>query len=437
MAISPSLRPAYDAVIIGARPAGAATALLLARHGAHVLAVDKGRYGSDALSTHALLRVGVAQLQQWGVLETLRLAGTPVVRTTTFHYGTRAVTVPIKPKDGIDGLYAPRRTLLDATLVDAARGAGADVRHHTRLVDLLRAKDGRITGVVLADGRGNLDTVRSGLVVGADGVRSSVAELVGAETYRHGAHAAATIYGYWSGLADEGYEYYFDHRVAAGVFPTNGGACVFVAMSQSRFLAGGGPSRAMDLFAEVVAEAAPSLRDRLERATRVGGLRSFAGTRGHFRHSHGPGWALVGDAGYFKDPVTAHGISDGLRDAELLARAIVRGAPDALDAYQATRDRVSAALFDVTDRIAAFDWDPDGIAHLHLELSDSMRAEMILLNELRGVAFESPLAGDVQGPGALPLDVDVRGLTIPAGAAIAPDSLTAQVAPRSRVGGIQ
>jgi len=183
------LRPSYDAVIVGARAAGAATALLLARHGLSVLAIDKGRYGSDALSTHALLRVGVAQLERWGVLAALRAAGTPTVRQTTFHYGANAVTVPIKVKDGIDGLYAPRRTVLDAALVDAAQAAGADVRHETRLVELWRAESGRVTGVVLADRHGALHRVRAGIVVGADGVRSAVAEGVGAEAYRHGEHA--------------------------------------------------------------------------------------------------------------------------------------------------------------------------------------------------------------------------------------------------------
>src|SRR5678815_3512178 len=102
----------FDVVVVGARCAGAATALLLARRGLRVLAIDRGRYGSDTVSTHALMRAGVVQLSRWGVLEGIKAAATPVVRSTSFHYGDEVVAVPIKPQHDIDGLYAPRRTCL-------------------------------------------------------------------------------------------------------------------------------------------------------------------------------------------------------------------------------------------------------------------------------------------------------------------------------------
>jgi flavin-dependent dehydrogenase len=377
------LRPDYDAVIVGARPAGAATAMLLARSGLRVLAVDRGRYGSDALSTHGLMRAGVVQLHRWGVLDAVRAAGTPPVRATTFHYASNSIAVAVKPRDGIDGLYAPRRTVLDARLVDAAREAGAEVRHNTKLADLLRSSSGRVSGVVLIDAAGTRHLVRARMVIGADGVHSHTATLVGAETYRRAEHAAASIYGYWSGLADEGFEYYFDHRVSAGVFPTNDGSgCVFASLPPDRFLEHGGAANAPALFSQVLTEAAPELPARLARARPIGGLRSFAGTPGYFRQSHGPGWALVGDAGYFKDPSTAHGITDALRDAELLARAVVRDSPAAVAEYQATRDQLSEALFVTTDRIASFEWTLEELSALHQELSESMRAEVLYLNQL-------------------------------------------------------
>ena len=126
----------YDVVVVGARAAGAATAMLLARRGLRVLAVDRGAYGTDTLSTHALMRAGVFQLAAWGLLERIEAADTPRVRRTVFHYEDEVIDIPIKPRDGVPGLFAPRRTVLDRVLVDAAVEAGADVRHRVRLADL-------------------------------------------------------------------------------------------------------------------------------------------------------------------------------------------------------------------------------------------------------------------------------------------------------------
>src|SRR5262249_53102471 len=105
-------------------------------------------------------------------------------------------------------------------------------------------------------------------------------------------------------------------------------------------------------------------------------LRGFPGQPGLMRQSYGPGWALVGDAGYFKDPITAHGISDALRDADLLARAVTRGSDLALVEYQATRDELSRELFEITDEIAGFEWDFDRLKVLHHDLSKTMNREV-------------------------------------------------------------
>src|SRR5262245_36813375 len=137
----------YDAVIVGARPAGAATALLLARAGLRVLVVDRSRYGDDTLSTHALMRGGVLQLHRWGLLDRIVDAGTPAVRGTTFQIGSDRISIEIKSAHGVDALYAPRRTVLDPILVDAAIEAGADVRFETTVTGLHRDDRGRVTGV--------------------------------------------------------------------------------------------------------------------------------------------------------------------------------------------------------------------------------------------------------------------------------------------------
>src|SRR6476469_4368532 len=137
----------FDIVVVGARCAGAATAMLLARAGARVLLVDRGAYGSDTLSTHALMRGAVLQLHRWGVLPAIVAAGTPAVQATTFSYRDQDVTVPIEPRFGVTALYAPRRALLDRILVDAAAASGAEVNYGVRLDDLVVDDRGRVRGI--------------------------------------------------------------------------------------------------------------------------------------------------------------------------------------------------------------------------------------------------------------------------------------------------
>jgi len=369
----------YDVVVIGARAAGAATAMLLARRGLNVLAVDRGVYGSDTLSTHALMRAGVLQLARWGLLDRIQAAGTPPVTHTAFHYDDEVLDIPIKPRDGVPALFAPRRTVLDRVLVDAAVEAGATVRHRVQLADLVRDERDRVWGVRLRDEAGADRIVRCDRVIGADGMRSTVAALAGATITQPGRHAAASFYGYWSGLEADGYHWYWGHGAAAGTIPTNDGqVLVYVGASAERF-ASEMRGRVPEAYRALVDEVAPELAARLGTARLVGSLHGFAGQAGFLRRSWGRGWALVGDAAYFKDPITAHGISDALRDAEFLARAVVRGNEAAMREYEATRDALSHDLFEITDRIAAFDWSHDQLKELHHAFSDAMKGEIAAL----------------------------------------------------------
>src|SRR6266542_3988234 len=374
----------YDVAVVGARAAGAATACLLARSGLRVLLVDRARYGADTLSTHALMRGGVLQLSRWGLLDEVIAAGTPPVRRTTFRYANTVVPIPIKSSHGVDALYAPRRTVLDPILVDAAVAAGVDVRFGIVVTDVERTSRGAVTGIVGRTRDGQPFRARARIVVGADGIRSTIAERVGAPVERIGTSAAAVTYGYWSGLATDGYEWNFRPDAASGVIPTNDGqVCVFASASPRRIGRGG-----LEPLVRIVAESSPDLASRLAAATPPSALRTFTGQPGHVRRSWGRGWALVGDAGYFKDPLSAHGLTDALRDAELLARGIidvvVDGAAeeDALAGYQATRDALSAALFDVMDVIAGHRWSDDEIAGLLLQLSAAMADEVDTLATL-------------------------------------------------------
>lgn len=369
------LQPQYDAIIVGARCAGAATAMLLARQGLRVLAIDRRPYGADALSTHALMRAGVLQLHRWGVLGRVREAGTPAVRATSFYYGDDALVVPIESRGGVDALYAPRRNLLDRILADAARAAGAELRFGVSLRELVRSPAGRVSGVLLNGVDGRAVMVGAAIVIGADGISSRVAAAVDARIYREALHTGATAYTYFSELPQSGYHWYWNHGIAAGVIPTNDGlSCVFVEAPPDR-MATALRGDADAGFRHLLGAALPADDEVLRGGRRVTPYRRFAGMRGYMRRSYGPGWALVGDAGYFKDPITAHGISDALRDAELLTRAVLEDTTCAYGSYQTARDELSEALFTTTDRVAAFDWDLDEIRVLHQDLSLAMRAE--------------------------------------------------------------
>jgi 2-polyprenyl-6-methoxyphenol hydroxylase-like FAD-dependent oxidoreductase len=386
-------RPRYDALIVGARCAGAATALLLARAGANVLLVDRQKHGSDTVSTHALMRAGVLQLKRWGLLPRLMAAGTPEVRHATFHYGGEAIRVDIKTEHDVAYLCGPRRTVLDRILVDAAREAGADVRHDVSLTELAFGSNGRVSGAILKDANGTVIAVDAAIVIGADGRQSTVAKQVGAETFLKGAGASGYVYGYYENLTHGGYHWYFENDAAAGIIPTNDNRhCVFVGVPSDRFaetfrgnLEGG--------FLETAAANSPRLRHELDVARLDGRLRGFSGGVGYLRQSYGPGWALVGDAGYFKDPLTAHGITDAFRDAELLANAVRDGQAPAFERYQDERDSLSRPLFDATDAIATFDWDLDLVKKLHDRLSEAMKRET---ERVAANARSSSLASEAQ-----------------------------------------
>jgi 2-polyprenyl-6-methoxyphenol hydroxylase-like FAD-dependent oxidoreductase len=321
------------------------------------------------------MRGGVLQLSRWGVLPAIVATGTPAVRQVTFHYGDDELVIPIKARDGVDALYAPRRSLLDRSLADRAMEAGADLRFRVRLLALLRAPEGRVRGAVVQDASGASHRIEADFVIGADGRQSTVAKLAGATPYVTGRHSTAVVYGYFPDVPQDGYHWYWQPGVSAGAIPTNDGlTCIFVSVPTARaaeLLRGG--------FHALLDRAAPMLAARVARAPGRVALRGFPGETGFIRQSWGTGWALVGDAGYFKDPLTAHGITDALRDAELLASAVADGRASALSEYQTTRDELARGLFEVTDEIASFNWDLTSVRVLHETLAHEMSREVKLL----------------------------------------------------------
>jgi 2-polyprenyl-6-methoxyphenol hydroxylase-like FAD-dependent oxidoreductase len=370
-----------DAVVVGARCAGAATAMLLARGGARVVLVDKGAYGTDMLSTHALMRGAVLQLDRWGVLPDIVASGTPPIRSTTFCYAESEATVPIEPKYGVTALYAPRRTLLDRLLVDAAFKSGVDIRYGVRVDDVKVDSRGRAIGISAVEG-GRRREIDADIVIGADGLHSTIARQVRAPRIVEGRHATAVLYGYWEGLSADEYRWWFKPGVSMGSIPTNDGAtCVFVSVPSARFRDEIRGNAAL-AYTRLIWQISRRFGEQLHDSVRVEPVRGFGGHRGFIKRGSGPGWALVGDAGYFKDPSTAHGITDAFRDAELLSRAIMRGTTAAFAEYEQARLDLSRKLLEVTDDVASLAWTDEEVQSLHRAFSAEMSRELRVLAAL-------------------------------------------------------
>ncbi len=349
----------FDVIVVGARVAGAATAMLLARAGVRVLVLDAARFGSDTVSSHQVQLPGIALLARWGLLDALIAAGTPPTRTVRFDAGTTAFTGSFPSCDGVDALYSPRRTVLDALLVQAARDAGAQVRERVRVERLERDGAGRVVGVAWRGAGGQPVIERARLVIGADGKHSTVARLAGARPYRVHSPRAFASYGYFAGLPVQAGELYHRPGRAVAVFPTNHDATmVYVAGPLAEF-----PAFRADPAAAHLAtlDRCGDLGERVRAATRVDHLRTTPDQPNGFRVPYGPGWALVGDAGVVMDSVTAAGISNALRDASGLAEAIVDGLggaislETALRRHHRRRDRSLRPMFDLTLRLARFE----------------------------------------------------------------------------------
>src|SRR5262245_50473437 len=348
----------YDVIVVGARVAGAATAMLLARQGLRVLAVDRVSFPSDTISSHQLQVPGVALLRQWGLLDKLIAAGTPPTRRVRFDAGDGLLLNGQFPAfGGVDALYSPRRTLFDSMLVEAARAAGADVRENFRVIELTTAGD-RITGIRGNARGGAVGSESASLVIGADGKRSLVAEAVGARRYRERPVRSFASYSYWAGVPVSGGELYQRPGRAVAVFPTNDDlTMVYVAAPMTEFASAradleGHYLRTLDLCGD--------LGKRVRSGRRAERLRTTPDQPNTFRCSHGPGWALAGDAGVVMDSVSAQGMTHALRDASYLSAAVVAGLggsrplAGALHDHQRRRDQAIRGMYDFTLGLAAF-----------------------------------------------------------------------------------
>lgn len=393
-------RRSWDVIIIGGRVAGASTALLLARSGLRVLVIERARRGSDTVSTHALMRGGVLQLHRWGLLDRVAATGAPPIRRVTFHYGPNPMPVSLKPYAGVEALYGPRRTVLDALLVSAAEDAGARFDFGLSMINIARDPTGRVAGVVVRDHLGSTWTERAPLVVGADGRGSPVAHQVAAPTLLAGSHAAAYLYGYWPAKDVDGYHWFYGDGLSAGVIPTNDGlVCVFVAAPAAVLAARMRHRQPLDAARELAARLDCPLAD-LVADRPEGPVRFFRGMQARLRQAYGPGWALVGDAGWWKDPLSTYGISDAFGHAEVLARAVVAGAVShdalrtALCRYQAERDRLALPMHPIVDRLASHQWDLAEAQQLLRRLSSVMADDVEAIQTFDRASRWPSLVGD-------------------------------------------
>jgi flavin-dependent dehydrogenase len=376
----------HDVIVVGARLAGASTAMLLARRGHDVLLVDRAELPSDTVSTHAMTRSGILQLARWGVLDEIVAAGTPPVRSLTLGFGDERVVAPLKVEYGVDALYAPRRTILDAVLLEAAVDGGVESRLGVRAVDVIETQEGRIGGVVLQRGTETTE-VTARLVIGADGTHSRIADLVGARTLASHPPLNAVHYAYFSGVEHDGFWFQFTPGVNAGLVPTNDREVLaFVARPSSRW--GEFREDPDTRFTELLTAAGRDLAGCVAGGVRVSPYRGTPGLYGFMRRCWGPGWALVGDAGYTKDPISAHGMSDALRDAELCARAADvalrdrQAAAEAFDGYQRIRDELSLSIFEESRALAGFAWDAGEASARMRVISEAVRSECDALSSL-------------------------------------------------------
>jgi 2-polyprenyl-6-methoxyphenol hydroxylase-like FAD-dependent oxidoreductase len=356
----------YDVIVVGARCAGSPTAMLLARRGLRVLVVDRATFPSDTISTHLIHPPGVAALREWGLLDRLLATGCPGIHTYAFDLG--AVTIEGAPgTDEAPLAYAPRRTVLDKLLVDAASEAGAEVREGFT-VDELEVEGGSVTGI-----RGHAKgepavSARARVVVGADGHHSLVARGVGAEGYNERPPLQVSYYTYVSGLPMDGrYEVHLRPGLGFAAWPTNDDMTVVIAGWPRSELAANRKDIEGNFLATL--ELAPGFAARFRAARRE---ERFVGQSlaNFMRKPFGAGWALVGDAGYTKDFITALGISDAFRDAELCSAALDEALSGArpfdvvMAEYQGERDRQSLPFYEFTTQLATLEPLPPELERL-------------------------------------------------------------------------
>jgi flavin-dependent dehydrogenase len=384
--------------------------MLLARKGYRVLLVDRATFPSDTMSTHYIHQHGVARLDRWGLLDQVKASNCPPIRTLKIRFGQYLLAGSPPPVDGMENGYSPRRRLLDKILLDAAVSAGTEVREGFNVEEILF--DGRrVVGIRGHSANGPSVEERARIVIGADGLRSFVAQAVRPKEYHVRPVLGCAYYTYWSGVPLDGFEIYRSDRRLIFAMPTNDGlTCIGVAW----------PAREWEAYKAHfetnyldTIDRAPTLGTRVRSGRREERFFGTATLPNFYRKPYGPGWALVGDAGFHKDPTTASGISDAFRDAELVARAIDTGFSGrgnlmkALSSYERERNRTSLPTYKLfTTHIASF----KPLAPEFLELLEALRGKQQAIDSLLGILVGAVPVGTLLSPVNLVSIIGAGGL---------------------------
>ncbi|MDD9993999.1 MAG: NAD(P)/FAD-dependent oxidoreductase [Rhodospirillales bacterium] len=348
----------YDAIVVGARCAGASLAMLLARKGYRALLVDRATFPSDqTMSTHLVWQNGTNRLRKWGLLDRVAASNCPPMSSFIIDFGDFVLAGEPPPLDGQRHAFAPRRYVLDKILVDAAGEAGAEIREGF-FVRELQGDGDRVTGIAGSDKTGATVREAARIVIGADGMNSLVARAVQAQEYNAKPRLQGTYFTYWSDVPVDGVEFYVGDWRGAYAMPTNDGMTVVGANWTARDVRDVKADIETN-YLETLETWAPPLAKRVRDGTRedrwLGGpIPNF------FRKPYGPGWALVGDAGVTMDPCTAEGISNALRDADLIADALDEGLSgqrpldEALARYEQRRNATITPIYELTCELAPF-----------------------------------------------------------------------------------
>jgi flavin-dependent dehydrogenase len=377
----------YDALVVGTRCAGAPLCMLLARRGIKVLGVDRAHFPSDTISTHFLWPRTTSSLAKWGLLDELAATGCPPIRRVTVDYGPVAISGRPSAVEGTAIMFSPRRIVLDQLLVAAARRAGAEMRDAVTFRGLLW-DGGRVVGAQLEDKSGTATECGATIVVGADGIWSTVARAANAATEIEHPSLTCGYYAYWSGVPTDGVEFYLREGRDILVFPTHDGlTCIWAGRSRKDWEI---YRTNVEGSYRGVIDTAPDLADRLARAERATPFKGTSKLPNFYRRSFGAGWALVGDAAYHRDPLAGMGIGDAFLSAQLMADALIKGLggqtavlDSALSAYQAVfRDR-TMPIFDYTVKAASLR-EPASAIPIYERIGQSDEETMQFMDVLAG-----------------------------------------------------
>ena len=363
----------FDAIIVGARVAGASLAIHLAKAGKRVALIDRATFPSDTVSTHVIYPNTIERLDSMGVLETV-MAHKPPPLYTMWHHEGRAFVAPHTSIAGRDWAICVRRSTLDNILVERARDLGVAVYEATQFERLIGAgTDADPAHGIVARRDAEILTLHGNIVIGADGVNSAVARLVGADRTKVMPSETMLFYAYWTGVKSRNtQDFFFESPWVCAHFPADDGHHV-ITMNGPVAVKKDIPN--LEAFYMERIKSIPALAARLDGATKVSHVKGSVKLEGFYRRHVGPGWALTGDAAHFKHPSTAQGIGDAFHAAEILAQGLIDN--NWSTTYPAWREQQSREFYAFSKHLA----EPPGDAGMR-KIMDALIENPILARRM-------------------------------------------------------